>query len=77
VDPLWRSLLQGMSLLTQVGLTVVVSTGLGLLLGRWIDGLLGTGLIATLVGTALGVAAGGYSAFRLIQGTIKDDDGNG
>lgn len=74
MDPQWRSILRGMSLITQVGLSVVVSALLGILLGRWIDGLLGTGLVATIIGTILGLAAGGVSAFRLIQATIKDDE---
>lgn len=74
MDPQWRSILRGMSLITQVGLTVVVSVGLGLFLGRWIDGLLGTRLVMTMIGTALGLAAGAITAFRMIQAIIKDDE---
>ncbi len=74
----WRQILLSMSLLTQVGLVVVISIIIGLLLGQWLDGLLGTRLVFSLLGMLLGIGGGMVSAFRLLQKAFKDDnDGTG
>ncbi len=76
--PWWRNILYSLSLITQVGLVIAVAIIIGLLLGRWLDGLLGLRVGFTLLGIIFGVGAGLFSAFRLLQSALKDDkDGNG
>jgi ATP synthase protein I len=58
-----------LALLGQVGLTIVISTLLGLGLGLFIDHRLGSAPIATLIGLLLGLAAGVYGVYRLISST--------
>jgi len=74
MDPIWKSFLRSISLVTQVGISVVVSLLLGIFLGRWIDDLLGTRLIATGIGVIIGLAAGISGAYQLIKAALKDDN---
>ncbi len=69
----WRPL----TLVTQLGLTVVVSLVLSLLLGLWLDGLLGTKPILTLVFSLIGIAAGTVGVYRLITQAIGEVVGPG
>ncbi len=75
--PWWRNIIFSLSLITQVGLVIAASIVVGLLLGRWLDGLLGLRVGFALLGTVFGVGAGLFSAFRLLRSALKDDkDGN-
>ena len=51
-----------------LGVEMVVPIVLGLLLGRWLDGLWGTGPWLLLAGVLLGIAAGFYNFFRVVLG---------
>ena len=62
----WRAL----ALVTQVGLTIVVSLTLSLLLGLWIDDRLGTKPWATLVFTLVGIVVGSFSVYRMVAAAI-------
>jgi len=66
-----KSLLDNLSLVTQIGLMVVVSLALGLGLGflaaRWS----GYEVLPKLLGVILGLAAGIYQAYRLVMEKIK------
>ncbi len=66
-----KSLLDNLSLVTQIGLMVVVSLGLGLGLGflaaRWS----GYEVLPKILGGILGLAAGIYQAYRLVMEKIK------
>jgi ATP synthase protein I len=57
----------GFALVGEVGLTIALSMLAGVLIGRFIDGKLGTTPIATLIGLLLGLAAGIYGVYRLIS----------
>jgi ATP synthase protein I len=59
-DPAWRSLGE----LASVGITMVVSTMIGLGAGYWGDRWLGTAPWLMLVGLLLGIAAGFVNLFR-------------
>ena len=56
--------LQALGIVTQFGVTCAVAVWLGYLLGSWLDGRLGTGLLFTIVG-----ALGGM--ISTITGTIR------
>lgn len=62
----WRPL----ALVTQVGLTIVVTLVLCLLLGLWIDNRFGTKPWATLVLTLVGIVAGSVSVYRMVSEAI-------
>lgn len=62
----WRPL----ALVTQVGLTIVVSLILCLLLGLWIDDRFGTKPWATLIFTLVGIVVGSYSVYRMVSEAI-------
>jgi len=63
----WAELAKGFSLLTQIGMTMVVCILGCSLVGIWIDGKLGTKPLVTLVMIILGV----LSAFMSLHRTLK------
>lgn len=61
-----RTTFQTLALITQLGLTMIVSIGMTSALGIWIDRRLGTSWVTILM-FVLGVIAGGQSAYRMIR----------
>ena len=59
-----RSLAQNLAMVGALGWLIVVPTLLGGFLGRWLDGLLDTGVQFTLPGVFLGVGLGAWMAWR-------------
>ena len=59
-----RSFLRSLSLAGALGWLIVVPALLGIALGRWIDGLLDSGIQATAALLALGVALGCRLAWK-------------
>jgi len=57
---------KGLALLTQIGITFVVCILVGVFLGRFLDGLLGTSPWLLLILSFLGVAAGFKAVYDLI-----------
>lgn len=70
----WRRILRAMSLLTQLGLMMIVNIGVGFGLGYWLDNLFGRGLLFKVMGLLLGIGAGFYSAYKLIIKVMNDND---
>lgn len=68
---LWRQSLMGLSLVIQLGLMMSVGVYLGYRVGSWLDQLVGTSLIFTLLGTLLGIGGGFVSVYRLLVGVIQ------
>ena len=66
----WRRIIKAMSLLTQVGLMIVVSAGIGFGMGYFIDYLIGFELFFKLTGLITGIAAGFYAVYKLILNTL-------
>jgi len=66
--------LRYLSLLTQVGLTMVFSAGFGVWLGRLLDARLGTRFVFTCVLLFLGIAGGMTAIFRIFE-ELDDDAG--
>jgi len=71
----WQKIMRGMALLTQVGLIIVVSGGIGFGFGYWLDNLFSFDLIFEIIGLLLGLAAGFYEVYKLLMSTFDDEDG--
>ena len=65
--------LKALTLISQVGITMIVPVIAGVWLGNYLDELLHTNLIFLLLGVILGVSAGFRNAYRLIM--QQQDDG--
>ena len=59
--------MRALSLLTQIGVTIIACVAVGILLGRLIDSLLGTTPWLLLVFTLLGIAAAFKSIFDMAK----------
>jgi len=60
-----------LSLVGQVGVTIVIFILIGLVVGQWIDGRLNTSPTFTLFFILLGVAGGGWSVARLVMWALE------
>lgn len=60
-------LLRGLGELSAIGLTLVVATGIGTLLGWWIGKKLGATTIGLIAGVILGSLAGFIEMFRTVK----------
>ncbi len=68
----WRQIMRGLSLLTEVGLIIVISAGIGFGLGYLIDNLFNFNLFFKLTGLFIGLGAGFYSVYKLLISTFDD-----
>lgn len=68
----WRQIMRGLSLLTEVGLMIVVSGAIGFGAGYLIDSFFEFELLFKLSGLIIGLAAGFYSVYKLILSTFDD-----
>ncbi|SFL17653.1 AtpZ/AtpI family protein [Halanaerobium salsuginis] len=68
----WRQILRAFSLLTEVGLIIIISAGLGFGLGYLIDSFLNFSLFFKLLGLIVGIFAGFYSVYKLLISTFDD-----
>ena len=64
---------QTLSLVTQLGLIMIVSIGMTTALGIWLDGKLGTDFL-TVILFFLGAVAGGQGAYRMIKQIFEEED---
>jgi len=69
-----KKTIQALSLVTQLGLVMIVSIGLTTALGIWLDRKLGTSFL-TVVLFFVGALAGGQGAYRLIKQFDEEEDG--
>ncbi|MFP4661383.1 MAG: AtpZ/AtpI family protein [Halanaerobiales bacterium] len=67
------NIFQTIGLLTQLGILMIVSIGIGYWFGSLIDNFIGESIIFRLVGILLGVISGFYSNYRLIKGYIDNN----
>jgi ATP synthase protein I len=72
-----RRWIRHLGVLSGVGLTLVISTVLGLWGGHALDGWLGTSPWLTLIGLLLGIAAGFVNLFRPVSGLGEGGDPHG
>ncbi len=73
----WQKIMRGMALLTQVGLIIVVSGGIGFGIGYWLDNLFSFDLLFELIGLLVGLAAGFYEVYKLLMSTFDEDEEGG
>ncbi len=59
------------ALFSEIGVSLLVTTLLGVLVGRWVDGQLGTLPVFTLVGFFAGAGAGTLMIYRLVSRFLK------
>lgn len=64
---------QTLSLVTQLGLVMIVSVGMTTALGIWLDRRLGTSFL-TVILFFLGAVAGGQGAYRMVKQVFKEED---
>lgn len=68
----WQQIMRGLSLLTEVGLIIVVSAGLGFGMGYFLDNLLNFELLFKMLGLLTGLAAGFYTVYKILISTFDD-----
>ncbi|HHW98464.1 MAG TPA: AtpZ/AtpI family protein, partial [Firmicutes bacterium] len=56
----------------ELGLTIVVSGGLGWWIGLWLDSRLGYNDIMSIIGLILGIVGGLFTAYQLLQKVMAD-----
>jgi hypothetical protein len=59
--------LEALGVVTQFGVTCAVAVALGFLLGQWLDGLLGTGYVFSLIGALGGMISAVTGTFQLLK----------
>lgn len=68
-----KETLQAFSLITQLGLVMIVSIGMTSALGIWLDRRFGTGFF-TVIFFFIGAVAGGQGAYRMIKQLDGDEE---
>jgi F0F1-type ATP synthase assembly protein I len=64
------------ALATTIPLIMVAAPGVGYFIGKYLDKLLGTQSIMSVIFLLLGVVAGGLETYKLIKEIIKEDSGS-
>lgn len=60
-------IMKALGLLTYIGILMVVSIGIGYFLGAWLDGLVNTEPVISIIGLIIGVGAGFYSVYQVVK----------
>ena len=60
-----------LALFSEIGITLLVTTLIGVLVGRWVDGQLGTLPIFVIVGFLVGAGAGTLMIYRLVSRFLR------
>ena len=63
--------LEALLVASQFGVTLAVAVGLGLFVGSWLDGRLGTSFIFMLIGVFLGLASATFSTVRFYRAFLR------
>lgn len=63
----WQQILKLIGLISQVGLLVVTSIGIGFVIGYFLDRILGFSFFLTPIFIFLGVAAGFWSVYQMLK----------
>ncbi|MFW6273720.1 MAG: AtpZ/AtpI family protein [Halanaerobium sp.] len=70
----WKQIMRALALLTQVGLLIIVSAGIGFGIGYWLDRLLSFNLLFEIIGLLIGLVSGFYAVYNLLMSTFDEDD---
>lgn len=68
-----KKTIQTLSLITQLGLVMIVAMGMTTALGIWLDRKLGTSFI-TVIMFFLGAAGGCQGVYRMVKQIFRDED---
>lgn len=68
-----KKTVQTLSLITQLGLVMIVAIGMTTALGVWLDSKLGTSYI-TVIMFFLGAAGGCQGVYRMVKQIFRDED---
>ena len=68
------STFQALSIASQFGVSMAVAVGLGLFVGQWLDGRLGTSFVFTLVGVFVGLATAITGTVSLYRAALRKTD---
>lgn len=58
---------EALGVVTQFGVTTAVAVALGYFLGSWVDGLVGTGILFSLIGAVGGMISSVMSTLQLLK----------
>jgi ATP synthase protein I len=61
-------------LFSEIGISLLITTLLGVVVGYWVDGQLGTIPIFVLVGFFIGAGAGALTTYRLIMRFLESTE---
>jgi len=67
-----RSGYELLSLVTQIGLIVVMTVAIGAYVGMWLDNRLATGVVFTLLGLVMGIGGALWNVYRTIEGFFRE-----
>jgi len=70
-----RSGYELLSLVTQIGLVVVMTVAIGVYVGLWLDNRLATGVVFTLLGLLVGIGGAMWNVYRAIEGFFRERKG--
>ena len=65
------SVVQSLAIASQFGITLAVSVLLGAFVGQWLDARANTGIVFTLIGVLLGLAAAATSTVRIYRAFLR------
>ena len=66
---------EALGIVTQFGVTCAVAVWLGFLLGKWIDGLLGTGVLFSILLALGGTISAVTGTYQLLKAIARRRDG--
>ncbi len=69
-----RNTVKYLSLLTQIGLTIVIAVGAGAYVGSLLDRWLGTRAVFTIILLVLGAAGGMWSVLQMVNQLANKDN---
>ena len=61
-----KEIFKSLALLTEIGLVLVICIGGGMLLGVYLDKILGTKALFTILLLLIGIASGFWSVYRMV-----------
>ena len=73
-DNKWNQILQALALVSQIGILMITSIGLGFAGGYFLDQFLGREIIFKALGLLLGIFSGFYTNYKIIMGFISDQN---
>ncbi|QUH19098.1 AtpZ/AtpI family protein [Alkaliphilus sp. B6464] len=65
------SVFENLALISQIGISMVVSIMISLYIGKWLDDRLGTGPVFLFIFIIIGIASAFMNVFKLIEREIR------